>query len=149
MIDKSKGFEHKSVEKKRSAVHPHRVVASGQWSEDVCMDLLTTSPCCCWTDRRAREEQKLRWTYVDRLWDVVLITPFVAPAPSHMPIEVASVRVREHPHEERTPSEVVSWTAAADRDASGIKNDWTLAGGRRPTKGRSVAESERPRWRDE
>ena len=36
---------------------------------------------------------------------------FVTPAPCHMPIEVVSVRVREHPHEERTPSAVVSWTA--------------------------------------
>ena len=44
----------------------HRVAVSDQWSEDVCMDLLTTSPCCCWTDRRPREEQKLRWTCVDR-----------------------------------------------------------------------------------
>ena len=35
---------------------------------------------------------------------------FVAPAPSHIPIEVVSVRVREHQHEERTPSGVVSWT---------------------------------------
>ena len=35
---------------------------------------------------------------------------FVTPAPCHMPIEVVSVRVREHPHEERTPSGVVSWT---------------------------------------
>ena len=34
---------------------------------------------------------------------------FVAPAPSHIPIEVVSVRVREHPHEERAPSEVVFW----------------------------------------
>ena len=34
---------------------------------------------------------------------------FVAPAPYHMPIEVVSVRVREHPHEERTPSRVVFW----------------------------------------
>ena len=30
-----------------------------------------------------------------------------------MPIDVVSVRVREHPHEERTPSAVVSWTAAS------------------------------------
>ena len=35
---------------------------------------------------------------------------FVAPAPYHLPIEVMSVRVREHQHEERTPSGVVSWT---------------------------------------
>ena len=34
----------------------------------------------------------------------------VAPAPYHMPIEVVSVRVGEHQHEERTPSGVVSWT---------------------------------------
>ena len=35
---------------------------------------------------------------------------FVASVPYNMPIEVVSVRVREHPHEERTPSGVVSWT---------------------------------------
>ena len=34
----------------------------------------------------------------------------VAPAPYHMPIEVVSVRVREHKHKERAPSGVVSWT---------------------------------------
>ena len=34
----------------------------------------------------------------------------VAPALCHMPIEVVSVRVKEHPHEERTPSGVVPWT---------------------------------------
>ena len=36
----------------------------------------------------------------------------VAPALCHMPIEAVSVRVREHQHEERTPSGVVFWTAA-------------------------------------
>ena len=44
------------------------------------------------------------------LWAAGLVTPFVAPALCHMPIEVVSVRVREHPHEERTPSGVVYWT---------------------------------------
>ena len=39
-----------------------------------------------------------------------LVTPVVAPALCHMPVEVVSVRGSEHPHEERTPSEVVSWT---------------------------------------
>ena len=34
----------------------------------------------------------------------------VAPAPYHMPIEVVSVRAREHPHQERTPSGVVFYT---------------------------------------
>ena len=34
----------------------------------------------------------------------------MAPAPCHMPIEVVSVRVREHAHEEKAPSGVVSWT---------------------------------------
>ena len=34
---------------------------------------------------------------------------FVAHAPYHMPIEVVSVRVREHQHLERTPSGVVFW----------------------------------------
>jgi hypothetical protein len=37
---------------------------------------------------------------------------FVAPAPSNIPIEVASVRVREHQQLEGTPSGVVFWTAA-------------------------------------
>ena len=40
---------------------------------------------------------------------------FVTPAHYHMPIEVVSVRVREHQHEERTPSEVVSWTERVKR----------------------------------
>ena len=35
----------------------------------------------------------------------------VAPAPSNIPNEVASVRVREHQHLERTPSGVVFLTA--------------------------------------
>ena len=35
----------------------------------------------------------------------------VAPAPSYIPIEVVIVRVREHPHEERTPS----WSCFLDR----------------------------------
>ena len=41
---------------------------------------------------------------------------FIAPAPSYIPIEVVSVRIREHQHLERTPSGVVFWTAAG-RDA--------------------------------
>ena len=41
----------------------------------------------------------------------------VAPAPCHMPIELVSVRVREHPHEERTPSGVVSWTEWVERES--------------------------------
>ena len=50
-------------------------------------------------------------------------------------IEVVSVRVREHPHEERTPSEVVSWTAAGIvRRNERMKE---FEGGRRPTNGRS------------
>ena len=43
---------------------------------------------------------------------------FVAPAPYHMPIEVVSVTVREHPYEERTPSGVVSWTVEARQRCS-------------------------------
>ena len=43
------------------------------------------------------------------LWAAGLVTPLVAPASYHMPIEVVSVRVREHPHEERTPPELVSY----------------------------------------
>ena len=34
----------------------------------------------------------------------------MAPALYHTPIEVVSVRVREHQHRERTPSSVASWT---------------------------------------
>ena len=34
---------------------------------------------------------------------------FVTPALCHMPMEVVSVRGKEHQHEERTPSGVVSW----------------------------------------
>ena len=41
---------------------------------------------------------------------------FVALAPYHMPIEVVSVRVREHQHEERAPSGVVFGTGSG-RDA--------------------------------
>ena len=47
------------------------------------------------------------------LWAAGLATPLVAPASYHMPIEVVSARVREHQHEERTPSGVVSWTVEA------------------------------------
>ena len=36
----------------------------------------------------------------------------MTPAPSNIPIEVVSVRVREHQHLEGTPSGVVFWTAA-------------------------------------
>ena len=65
---------------------------------------------------------------------------FVAPAPYHMPIEVVSVRVREHQHEEGTPSGVVFWIAA------GIvrRNERTteFEGGRRPTKGCSATKGE-------
>ena len=35
---------------------------------------------------------------------------FVAPTPYHIPLEGVSVTVREHQHQERTPSGVVSWT---------------------------------------
>ena len=40
----------------------------------------------------------------------------MAPAPSYIPIEDVSVRVREHPHAERMPSGVVFWTGS-DEDA--------------------------------
>ena len=84
---------------------------------------------------------------------------FVAPAPCHVPIEVVSVRVTEHPHEEGTPSGVVFWTAAG-RDVAGIlrRNERMKAseGGRRPNKGRSGTkklsnrgrEIEMHRWSD-
>ena len=42
----------------------------------------------------------------------------VTPAPPHIPFGAVSVRVREHPHEERTPFRVVSCTE--QRDAAGI-----------------------------
>ena len=42
--------------------------------------------------------------------DTALYQDVLAPAPCHMPVEVVRVRVREHPHEERTPSAFVSWT---------------------------------------
>ena len=70
---------------------------------------------------------------------------FVTPALTHMPIEVVSVRVREHPHEERTPSGLVSWTAA-ERDAAGIvsrsERKKEIEGGRRGTV------QSRKRWTD-
>ena len=53
-----------------------------------------------------------------------------------MPIEVLSVRVREHPHEERTPSGVVSWTAAkrySRHSAAELENEETVEGGRSGT----------------
>ena len=59
-------------------------------------------------------------------------------------------RVREHPHEERTPQGVVSWTQRVEWEWI-KKFEW----GRRPTKGRSgikwdyPTEHERQRWRDE
>ena len=65
-----------------------------------------------------------------------------------MPIEVVSVRVREHQHRERTPSGVVFW-AAAGRDAAGIvrRNERMkeFEGGRRPTTGRSGTKGEMSR----
>ena len=65
----------------------------------------------------------------------------MAPALSYLPIEVESVRVREHPHEERTPSEVVYWTAAGKvRRNERIKG---AEGGRRPTKGHCGFKKER------
>ena len=41
---------------------------------------------------------------------------FVAPTLCHMPIAAVSVRVREHPQEERPPSGVVSWTECVERE---------------------------------
>ena len=57
-----------------------------------------------------------------------------------MPIEVVSVRVKEHQHRERTPSGVVFWTAAGIvRRNERMKE---FEGGRRPTTGRSGTEGE-------
>ena len=62
-------------------------------------------------------------------WDFLRVAEsnqdFMAPAPCHMPIEVLSARVREHPHEERTPSGVVSWTERIDRNTAGKVKEWT------------------------
>ena len=41
----------------------------------------------------------------------------MAPAPYHMPIEVVSVRLREHPHEEKTRSGVVLWTELIEKES--------------------------------
>jgi hypothetical protein len=62
-----------------------------------------------------------------------------------MPIEVVSVRVREHQHLEGKPCGVVFWTAAG-RDAAGIVR-WKermkeFEGGRRPTTRRSGTKGE-------
>ena len=46
-----------------------------------------------------------------------MVTPFVTPALCHMPIEVVSVGVREHPHKERVPQGVVSWTERVERES--------------------------------
>ena len=79
------------------------------------------------------------------VWAAGLVTPFVTPALTHIPIEVVIVRVREHPHEERTPSGLVSWTAA-ERDAAGIvsrsERKKEIEGGRRGTV------QSRKRWTD-
>ena len=72
----------------------------------------------------------------------------VTPASSYIPTEAVSVRRREHQHWERTPSDVVSWTAP-ERDTAGIvrQNERMkeFEGGRRPTKGRSGTMEERNR----
>ena len=48
--------------------------------------------------------------------DTTLDQDVLAPASYHMPIEVLSVRVREHPHDEWTPSGVVSWKERVQRE---------------------------------
>ena len=55
---------------------------------------------------------------------------FVAPAPSYIPIVVVSVRVREHQHEERTSSGVVSSTAAGKVSWSARIKEFREAEGR-------------------
>ena len=60
---------------------------------------------------------------------------FVAPALCHIPIEVVSVRVREHQHQDRTGRERV-WMRKFE-------------GGRSGTKWNCATEHERQRWRDE
>ena len=68
--------------------------------------------------QRPRERTKRKLTEMSQEQNIerTLDQDFVAPAPCHMPIEVLSVRVRGHPHEERTPSGVVFWTGS-DEDA--------------------------------
>jgi hypothetical protein len=77
----------------------------------------------------------------------MLYPDFVTPAPCHIPIEVVSVRVREHPHEERMPS----WSCVLDR--TGREREWMkkFEGGRSGTKWNCeiANEHERQRWRDE
>ena len=64
----------------------------------------------------------------------------MAPAPSHIPIEVSCSRIREHQHRERMPSGVVFWDRT-ERNAVVIvrqsERRQEFEGGRRPTTGRS------------
>ena len=70
---------------------------------------------------------------------------FVAPAPYHMPIEVVSVRVREHQHRERTPSRVVFGTGSGREAVVIVRRNERMKefeGGRRPTTGCSGTKGE-------
>ena len=58
-----------------------------------------------------------RKIWQERDSDTTLVQDFVAPAPYHMPIEVVSLRVREHQHQERTAAGVVSWTERVERES--------------------------------
>ena len=69
---------------------------------------------------------------------------FVAPAPSNIPIEVVSVRVRERTHEERTPSGVVFWTERVKRES-----EWRNEKEAEVESSGTVQLSMRDRWRDE
>ena len=69
---------------------------------------------------------------------------FVAPAPYHMPIEVVSVRVREHPHKERTPSGVVFWTKSDRAAVVIVRQDEGIRG--RP---KADQRAQWNQWRDE
>ena len=60
-----------------------------------------------------RMQRKIRQ---ERDSETTLGQDFVAPAPYHMPIEVVSVRVREHQHRERTAAGVVFWTGQRERE---------------------------------
>ena len=71
---------------------------------------------------------------------------FVAPATCHIPIEVVSVRVREHPHWERTPFGVVSWTEQREMQQAqwGRLREWRNS---REAEGRPKSAAElRERW---
>ena len=89
-----------------------------------------------WKGRRS----KITETRHEQETERTLNQDFVAPAAYLMPIEVVSVRMREHQHLARTPSGVVFWTAAGMVRRN--KRMKEFEGGRRPTTGRSGTKDE-------